>query len=87
MLCCSSCTFTKPLSRFSKRISCSPELAALPDAVDAVSLGAEMPAADRGHVRPDAVRNLKRNDIESMIAVALVTDSGNQYLYFICSCF
>ena len=49
----------------SKLVSfCSPELAALSDAVDAVSLGAEMPAADRGHVRPDAVRNLKRNDIE-----------------------
>ena len=36
----------------------SPELAALPDAVDAVALGAEMPAADGGHVGPDAVRNL-----------------------------
>ena len=61
ILCCHSCTFTQPLGSFSNSIlsCCSPELAALSDAVDAVPLGAEMPAADRGHVGPDAVRNLK----------------------------
>ena len=49
---------TKPPSAFPKLVRCSPELAALSDAVDAVALGAEMPAADGGHVGPDAVRNL-----------------------------
>jgi len=35
-----------------------PELAALPDAVDAVSLGAEMPSLDGRDVGPDAVRDI-----------------------------
>ena len=56
----SICLVTKPSSTLPKLIGCSPELAALPDAVDAVSLGAEMPSLDGRDVGPDAVRDLGR---------------------------